>query len=67
MSVPEKITQTDRDVWLQIEVPDSVRRHLKAEAARLGKKMGEYITHVLETYTGYVPPASKPEVTNAVR
>jgi len=54
--MPNDKQPVDQDVALHVEVKDSVRRHIRSEAAKLGLTMGDYITSLLTTAGGYEPP-----------
>ena len=54
------ITQEDPVVLLQADVRESVRRHLRVEAAKKGPKttMGDVITDLLREHSGYTEPST---------
>jgi hypothetical protein len=55
----QKITQVeDYDVTLVVKIPESRRRHLKAEAARQDKAMGRVVEEALDKHLGL--PGEKP-------
>ncbi len=56
MQTMSTITQNDPVVLLQADVKESVRRHLRVEAAKSGKTMGDVLTDLLRTHGGYEPP-----------
>ena len=58
------ITQNDPVVLLQADVKESVRRHLRVEAAKAGKTMGEVLTDLLRECGGYVEPAEDDTATS---
>ena len=49
---------TDPAILMQVRVRESASRHLKAEAARAGKTMGEMLTDLLREYAGYIEPTA---------
>ncbi len=46
-------------IVLHVDVPESARRFLKAQAAVAGKNMGRVIVDLLIEHTSYRPPAEK--------
>ncbi len=46
----------DETVLLQVQVPDSLRRFIKAKAALENKSLGEWLRDVLTDHLGYEPP-----------
>jgi hypothetical protein len=46
----------DKTVLLQVDMPESARRHLRSVAAALGITMGQFITDMLIAHAGYLPP-----------
>lgn len=56
MPVQDTVAQQDPLVLLQIDIRESARRHIKAEAARSGKTMGEFLVDVLKQTGAYEPP-----------
>jgi len=57
MQTMSTITQSDPVVLLQADVKESVRRHLRVEAAKAGKTMGEILTDLLREHGGYAEPS----------
>lgn len=57
MQTMSTITQSDPVVLLQADVKESVRRHLRVEATKAGKTMGEILTDLLRAYGGYAEPS----------
>jgi len=50
----QTIPQSDA-TRLGVAISESMRRHLKAEAARLGKDMGTVVEEALEKFIGPAP------------
>ncbi len=63
MSVQETITQAKDAVLLQVDVPEMTRRLLKAEAARAGMKMGDFLAILVEKYATIAVEGAQPAPT----
>jgi len=51
----QTITQSEPTILMSIWITDRARRHLKAEAAKAGQTMGDFVTGLLQKHGGFVP------------